>query len=131
MPNFITLAEVVAIHKKQIQQYGGSPGIRDEGLLESAIAQPEATFFGELLHPTIAEQAAAYLFHISRNHAFLDGNKRTALAATYVFLRLNGYKLIMPKAELYEFVQQVAQGLMTKEQASALIADNLIELPME
>ena len=77
-PKFIEKQDVLSIHSKQINLYGGSLGIRDEGLLDSAIYQPQATFGGELLHPTIVEQAAAYLFHIANNHAFVDGNKRTA-----------------------------------------------------
>jgi death-on-curing protein len=127
MPRFITVAEVIAIHDDQINRFGGSPGIRDVGLLESAIAQPEATFFGELLHPTIASQAAAYLFHLSRNHAFLDGNKRTALAIADTFLFVNGYKLTFSDDDLYNLVQNLAQGLMDKDTATTLIADNLVK----
>ena len=127
MPRFITIAEAITIHDDQITRFGGSPGIRDVGLLESAIAQPEATFFGELLHPTIASQAAAYLFHISRNHAFLDGNKRTALAVADTFLLVNGYSLVLSDEALYDLVQNVAQGLMDKDTATGLIADNLVE----
>jgi death-on-curing protein len=90
-PEFIEKDTAIAIHKYLIEQFGGSLGVRDEGLLESALAQPQATFFGELLHPTIAEQAAAYLYHLAKNHAFVDGNKRVALGVTEAFLRLNGY----------------------------------------
>jgi death-on-curing protein len=126
MPRFITIAEAIAIHDDQITRFGGSPGIRDIGLLESAITQPEATFFGELLHPTIASQAAAYLFHISRNHAFLDGNKRTALAVADTFLFVNGYKLVLSDDDLYNLVQNVAQGLTGKDTATELIAGNLM-----
>jgi death-on-curing protein len=127
MPRFITVAEAIAIHDDQVARFGGSPGIRDVGLLESAIAQPEATFFGELLHPTIASQAVAYLFHISRNHPFLDGNKRTALAVADTFLLVNGYSLVLSDEALYDLVQNVAQGLMDKDTATGLIADNLVE----
>ncbi|WP_333202436.1 MULTISPECIES: type II toxin-antitoxin system death-on-curing family toxin [unclassified Microcoleus] len=84
---------VVNIHARQIERFGGTPGLRDEGLLESALAQPQATFGGQLLHPTIAEQAAAYLYHIAMNHPFIDGNKRSAFAVTDTFLRLNGCTL--------------------------------------
>ena len=77
-PEFIEMDDVLTIHQILIEQFGGSHGIRDKGLLESALAQPKATFFGELLHPTIYEQAGAYLYHIAKNHPFLDGNKRTA-----------------------------------------------------
>ncbi|MDF0551888.1 Fic family protein [Kamptonema sp. UHCC 0994] len=69
---------VLIIHARQIEKFGGSQGIRDEGLLESALAQPQSTFGGELLHPTIQDQAAAYFYHLAMNHPFIDGNKRTA-----------------------------------------------------
>ncbi|MEG4494682.1 type II toxin-antitoxin system death-on-curing family toxin [Microcoleus sp. D3_18_C4] len=93
-PNFVSKSMVVNIHARQIERFGGTPGLRDEGLLESALAQPQATFGGQLLHPTIAEQAAAYLYHIAMNHPFIDGNKRTAFAAvTDTFLRLNACTL--------------------------------------
>jgi death-on-curing protein len=96
-------------------------GIRDEGLLESALAQPEATFSGELLHPTIYEQAAAYLYHIAKNHPFVDGNKRTAFAAMDVFLRMNGYILKLTDAQSYDLVLQVVQGNLEKEELANYI----------
>ena len=89
-PKFISISEVQEIHTDQISSFGGSPGIRDEGLLESALAQPQATFGGEFLHSTIPEQAATYLYHLAMNHPFIDGNKRTAFAVMDTFLRLNG-----------------------------------------
>ncbi|MEH1852771.1 MAG: type II toxin-antitoxin system death-on-curing family toxin [Nostoc sp.] len=92
-PKFLTISQVLDIHQRQIQRFGGTAGVRDEGLLDSALAQPQATFGGELLHPTIHEQAAAYLYHLAMNHPFLDGNKRTAFAVMLTFLNLNGYTL--------------------------------------
>lgn len=80
IPEFVPLVDVIDIHQRQIERFGGLDGIRDEGLLESAVAQPQATFFGEFLHPTICDQASAYLYHIAKNHPFIDGNKRTAFA---------------------------------------------------
>ena len=91
MPKF----DVLAIHQRQIERVGGLDGIRDEGLLDSALAQPQATFFGEFLHPTIHHGAAAYLYHLAKNHPFLDGNKCTAFATTIAFLWMNGYELEM------------------------------------
>src|SRR5205807_4774635 len=79
-PRFLVLEEVLRIHAHQIEQYGGSFGVRDAGLLLSAVAAPQASFAGGFLHGTPFEMAAAYLFHLARNHPFLDGNKRTALA---------------------------------------------------
>ncbi|WP_333408292.1 type II toxin-antitoxin system death-on-curing family toxin [Microcoleus sp. MON1_C1] len=73
----------------QIERFGGTPGVIDEGLLESALDQPQTTFGGNFLHPTISEQAAAYLYQIGMNHPFIDGNKRTAFAVTDTLLRLN------------------------------------------
>ncbi len=101
-PKFIEKVDVLSIHSKQISLYGGSLGIRDEGLLDSAISQPQATFGGQLLHPTILEQAAAYLFHITNNHAFIDGNKRTAFDVMVTFLNMNDYELNITPEEAYE-----------------------------
>jgi death on curing protein len=92
-PLFLTLDEVLGIHADQVRRYGGSPGLRDLGLLQSALAMPETTFEGELLHGTVFEMAAAYLFHVARNHPLVDGNKRTALMCALVFLGLNGQRL--------------------------------------
>lgn len=106
-PEFISKADVLAIHKRQIEKFGGLDGVRDEGLLDSALAQPQATFFGELLHSTIPTQAAAYLYHLAKNHPFLDANKRTAFATTIAFLGINGYELNMAEEEAYIMVMQV------------------------
>lgn len=86
-PVFLTLDEALDIHRDQIQRYGGSSGIRDLGLLQSALAQPQAAFAGQFLHADLIEMAAAYLFHITQNHPFVDGNKRTGTAAALVFPR--------------------------------------------
>lgn len=84
-PNFLNQDDVLLLHADQIESFGGTHGVRDEGLLDSALAQPKITFGGELLHPTLADQAAAYLYRLSRNHPFVDGNKRTAFAAMDTF----------------------------------------------
>ena len=115
-PKFITLDEVLDIHTDQISSFGGSVGIRDEGLLESALAQPQVTYAGELLHPTIHEQAAAYLYHLAKNHAFVDGNKRIALATVNAFLKLNGYKLTLSKAKTEQLVIDVVESKVSKEE---------------
>ena len=121
MPKF----DVLAIHQRQIERFGGLDGIRDEGLLDSALAQPQATFFGEFLHPTIHHGAAAYLYHLAKNHPFLDGNKRTAYGAMEAFLRLNGYNLDLSDDEVYDMVMQVAQGEMTKEELSIFLEEHI------
>jgi death on curing protein len=126
IPNFLYLAEVLALHEKQVEQFGGSFGVRDLGLLESALAQPSATFGGEFLHPTIADQAAAYLYHLAKNHPFIDGNKRTAFAVTEVFLIINGYLLNFSNDETYNLVLQVAQGDISKEALAVLLSEAIV-----
>src|SRR5437867_10279787 len=88
-PTFLSLDEILEIHKDQIARYGGMAGIRDLGLLQSALAQPQATFGSQFLHADLIEMAAAYLFHIVQNHPFIDGNKRVGAVAALVFLQLN------------------------------------------
>ena len=87
--NYITLQEIIDDHSEIVRIYGGLEGIRDLGLLASAIDMPKTTMFGEYLHPTIFDKAAAYLFHIVCNHSFSDGNKRTGTMAALTFLRQN------------------------------------------
>jgi death-on-curing protein len=115
---FLSLEEVLFIHQDQIANYGGSPEIRDEGLLESAIAQPMTTFGGQELHPSVFDKAAAYLFHICSNHPFVDGNKRTALASALVFLELNNITIEDPEDSLYDIVIRIATGNSSKEMLS-------------
>ena len=91
MTLFLTQEEVLLAHETQIERYGGSTGIRDLGLLESALAMPSASFGGTYLHADIYAMAAAYLFHIVSNHPFVDGNKRTGTVAAITFLDMNGY----------------------------------------
>lgn len=97
--------------------------MRDEGLLDSALAQ--ATFGGELLHPALAEQAAAYLYHLSRNHPFIDGNKRTAFAVMDTFLEANGYCLPLSDDDAYDLVMRVAQGPVDKAILAEILAGAL------
>jgi death-on-curing protein len=127
-PKFINKEDVLTIHKKQINLYGGSEGIRDEGLLDSAIYQPQTSFGGELLHPTIYEQAAAYVFHITNNHAFIDGNKRTAFDVMVTFLNLNDYELNMIPEEAYQLTMQVADSKVNKEELIEILRDCIREL---
>lgn len=125
MPSkFLSRRLLLAIHRDQLAEHGGRPGIRDPALLESALEQPRATFDKKLLHPTVTEQAAAYLFHLARNHPFVDGNKRVALAAMDVFLRINGHQLQLDDDELYDLVIRVAEGTMEKSEVAGLITKN-------
>ncbi len=111
---FLTLEDVLTIHTDQIDRYGGSPELRDEGLLASAVNMPQATFGGAFLHADLFEMAAAYLFHLVQNHPFVDGNKRAGAAAALVFLDLNGIELEIPEDALVAHVLEVAQGRLDK-----------------
>lgn len=114
LPSFLSLAEVVAIHSDQIERYGGAPGVRDWGLLKSAVAMPAATFDGTYLHADLTSMAAAYLFHLVQNHAFVDGNKRVGAVAAAVFLALNDGNLVADEDEYAELVISVARGETSK-----------------
>jgi death-on-curing protein len=120
---FLTLDEVLAIHADQIQRYGGSLGIRDRGLLESALAVPEATYSGEDLHPSLCEKAAAYLFHLVKNHAFVDGNERAGLAVCLAFLAMNDVWIRASDDELVELVYGVAEGRRSKAEGAVFLED--------
>lgn len=126
-PLFLTLAEVIEVHADQIRRYGGQPGVRDFGLLESALAQPEASFAGEWLHDGLYEMAAAYAFHLCQNHPFLDGNKRGALATALVFLEMNGIRALDPEGILKRTMRSVASGQMSKSQ----LAEVFRKLPID
>jgi death on curing protein len=113
-PQFLTLDEVLAVHESRLRKYGGSSGIRDVGLLQSAMGNAEASFGGEYLHHSLFEMAAAYLYGICRNHPFLDGNKRTALACALAFLGLHNLKIQAAEDDLYDLVIGVAEGRVSK-----------------
>ena len=113
-PLFLDVEDVLEIHASQLAIYGGAEGLRDRGLLESAVAQPQVSFGGELANEGVFAMAAAYLFHIVRNHPFIDGNKRTGLLAALVFLDLNGIRIDRPSEALYELAMGVAEGRIEK-----------------
>ena len=113
-PLFLTLEEVLSLHADQIERYGGTPGLRDPGLLSSALAMPQASFTGKFLHATVNEMAAAYLFHLTQDHPFVDGNKRIGLAAALAFLGLNDLELRSDDDDVFDLVMGVAQGLRSK-----------------
>ena len=112
-PRFLNVDDVLAIHQDTIKHEGGRAGLRDPGLLESAVTMPQQQFEGIYLHPSLAAMAAAYLFHIAANHPFVDGNKRTAVLAALVFLDVNGVKRLPPPKPL-EKVTLAAAGEMGK-----------------
>ena len=123
-PRFLTLDEVIALHDDQIRRYGGGHGLRDVKLLLSALAMPAASFDGIWLHERVSDQAAAYLFHIVRNHPFVDGNKRTGLITAIAFLGLNGQAVTADGEELAERVEGVAAGTVGKTAVAAFLADH-------
>lgn len=124
-PAFLTLDEALALHADQIDRYGGSPGVRDLGLLESAVAAPRATFGGGLLHPTLPEMAAAYLFHLVRNHPFVDGNERTGLATAIAFLGLNDLWMEAEEGALVALVIGVAEGRIARAEVAVFVKDRV------
>lgn len=113
-PLFLESADVIQIHATQLAQFGGGSGLRDLGLLESAVAQPQTSFRGEFVHRSLFAMAAAYLFHIVSNHPFVDGNKRAGLLAAVVFLDLNGISIDHPSDALYELTLAVAESRVDK-----------------
>lgn len=112
--DFLSLHDVLFAHEDQIRRYGGGPGLRDPGLLESAVAQPRATYGSQLLHAFPFEMAAAYLCHIVQNHPFVDGNKRAGAVAAILFLDLNGIEIAAPPGALYDITIAVANGSVGK-----------------
>lgn len=119
------LDEVIALHDDQIRRYGGANGLRDVKLLLSALGMPAASFDGVWLHERVSDQAAAYLFHIVRNHPFVDGNKRTGLITAIAFLGLNGQSVTADDDELAELIEGVAAGTVGKTAVAAFLADHL------
>lgn len=120
-PAFLGLTELVEIHQDQINRYGGEPGIRDLALLQSALGAPMATFQGAYLHSDLFEMAAAYLFHLTKNHPFVDGNKRTGAAAALVFLLINGHELDVRPDRLADLVLEVAGGAVAKSEVAVFL----------
>ena len=124
---FLTLDEVLEIHRDQIERYGGATGIRDFELLQSAVEMPMAQFNGNYLHPDLCTMAAAYLFHIAQNHPFIDGNKRVALVSALWFLILNGIEVTANEPGLEAMVMAVARGELGKEDIAHFFADNSLK----
>lgn len=114
-PEFLDVGDVLQIHADQLERYGGPSGVRDLGLLESAVSMPRASHAGEFLHGDLFAMAAAYLFHITRNHPFLDGNKRTGAASALVLLDLHGIEMTASDDALHDLVIGVATGTVSKE----------------
>ena len=105
MTDYLTVVEVLAMHADQIERYGGSPGVRDQGLLEAALYRPQTGYYADLI-----EEAAALWESLGQNHHSIDGNERTAFAATYTFLAINGTRLTADAQETYVFVDALYEA---------------------
>jgi death-on-curing protein len=117
---------VEALHAEQLRQHGGAAGIRDEGMLESALARPlQKETYGQ---PNLYELAAAYLFGIVKNHPFVDGNKRTSFAAADLFLYFNGFSVEAEQEDVIHFVLMVAAGEIDEVGASAFFRDHSVKI---
>jgi death-on-curing protein len=126
---FLSVEQVFVIHQRMIDEFGGAPDVRDHGLLESAVAMPQAQFSGHYLHSGIPAMAAAYLFHICKNHPFVDGNKRTALATAATFIDLNDYSLNATDDQLEEITLGVADSTFDKDALTAIFKKHVRRRP--
>ena len=116
-----SVQDVIDIHEIMILRYGGSPGLRDAGLLESALASPRQTMFDQELYPDIAAKAAILLLGLLKNHPFVDGNKRTALVTTLRFLETNDCTLNATEDELFDFILNIITAKVNKDEATTWI----------
>lgn len=121
---YLTPQQVLAIHDQLVKRFGGSLGLRDLGLLESAIARPRASFDGEDLYSTIFDKAAALLHSILKNHPFVNGNKRTALASAGLMLKLNGCNLLNKHKDELDFALKVEKGNLSLEEIAKWLEKN-------
>ena len=122
---YLTLGEVVALHRAILESSGGASGIRDLSALESALAQPRVSFGGVDLHTSLHAKAAALGFSLALNHPFLDGNKRVAHAAMEVFLMLNGSEIVAPVDEQERLMLDLAAGSVSREQLTEWLENHL------
>jgi len=125
MIRYLTKDEVVELHRRSLERFGGMPCVLDDGLLDSAVAQPQATFAGQELYPTLAEKAATLAFSLINNHPFVDGNKRAGFAAMAVFLELNSKRLACSADEGEATILAVASGAMDRTQLAVWIESRL------
>jgi death-on-curing protein len=119
---------IIYFHQQIISLYGGTLGLRDEGLLDSALEQPRAMFDGSYLHDSLVKMAAAYGFHICNNHPFIDGNKRVALVAMDAFLQKNGFEISSSEKDVYEIMMKLASGTITKADLTDWLKANISKL---
>lgn len=122
--HFLSVDDVLIIHRLQIEQFGGRQGVRDRGLIESAIAMPMASFGGQEVHPDLFDKASAYVFHLAQNHPFIDGNKRVAAATGIIFLKANGFALTADQGAYANLVLAIAQGNLQKPEIAQFFRDH-------
>jgi death-on-curing protein len=115
-PRFLSVDNVIELHRRTIEREGGSAGIRDWGLLESAVTAPRQTFGGQYLHPDLSSMAAASLYHLVKNHPFVDGNKRAGALSFLFFLKKNAPEKVPGPVELERVILAVAESSMIKEE---------------
>ena len=120
---FIPEELVLTVHTDLLQRYGGTPGLRDRNLLESALGQPKMTVRGKYAHKTIFDKAAAYGFHVCNNHPFVDGNKRVAFVLMDIFLQKNGWEIVAHEEEAYTIMMALASGKLTKFQLASWLKE--------
>ncbi len=120
---WLSVDDVLLIHNRQIAQYGGTEGVRDEGLLESALERPKNLYHYAEIETDITALAASYAFGIAHNHPFLDGKKRTALVSCRAFLNLNGFDLVATQVEKYEKIIRLAEGLLSEQELADWVAE--------
>lgn len=123
---FLTTPQVLAIHDQVVKRFGGSLGLRDLGLLQASVERPKATFSKKFLYKSLFEKAAALFQSLLKNHPFIDGNKRTALTAAGIFLKMNGFELQNTHQEEVRFTLKVDQENLTVEQISKWLKDHSI-----
>ena len=127
MTRYLTLDEVIELHRLAIEQSGGSPGIRDLGMLQSAIAQPPMTFGGQELYPTLADKAAAICFSLVMNHPFTDGNKRVGHAAMEVFLVINDHELAAGTDEQERLILELAASQLKRDEFAQWVREHVVK----
>ena len=125
MTEYLSLSQVLDLHRQQIGSFGGSAGLRDQGVLEAAVARPQMTFGGEDLYPDLPSKTAALMHSLVMNHPFVDGNKRAAFIDYVGFLKLNGFNLVASQPEAYRTMIDLAAGAMSEEEFAAWIQANI------
>ncbi|NIA14852.1 MAG: type II toxin-antitoxin system death-on-curing family toxin [Nitrospiraceae bacterium] len=125
-PHFLTIGDVLTIHEDQLSRYGGEVGGPSFDLLRAAVGAPSATFGGRFLYKTLFEVGAAYLYHITQNHPFVDGNKRVGIVAALVFFALNDIHLKVNEDELVDLSMGVAQGRLSQSEVTVFFQQHAV-----